>query len=1321
MSNQYIELSRLFNEIPTTLGDEKDLSDFYSLGTKRGDSWDELLHKDRVIILAEAGSGKTVEIREQAKKLSAEKKCSFFIKIEDIKDNFEDAFEFSDISQFDTWLSGQEYGYFFLDSVDEAKISNEKDFQKALRCFSKKINKGINRAKIFITSRGSAWRPKTDLDFVNNLLLLKNDDNKSKASFEVYSFSDLSHEQIRTFSLEKGIENIDIFMEEIEGKEAEFFTRKPLDLLSVVEFWKKNQRIGSRSELLQNLLTIKLELIEVGRDNCDLSLSQILRGVQEIAAALTFGKKSKISIPDAKVNHEILNIHQVLPDWTNGEITTLLSRAVFEPSAYGTVSFANRLLREYLTAQWVSIKYANKGSDNELRSLFYITTYGIEVPIQKLKPILSWYALMNDSFAEVVANISPEVFIEGGDPSKLPIEQRQNLLVKFCQMIGATDESFISFDANAVARFSHSDMGNIFNSLLHQYLSNKQLRQVLLQMALCVEARECEDIANEISKTVEIDVLSKILAVRLLKKVATPDVIKANSIELLASFSDSNNESLACLILDEYGNQLETNELLGMFFCIDKPNKYSYRAIQSSVENFIERLSFDSVLTVIDSLYGLIDTKPYAEHYMCLVSERYEWLFGCVEVALLRVIKSKDITHVSTNVLELISRSQVYHECGDYSRHEKKLSKEVNDWRELNYKLFWHDVAKERSRTEEESKESSNPKSVDMWFQVCVYQQFWSFNYNDFQQAIKWVISKSIRDDKCIAFSLAWALAKENGLTSEDLEKVNSASYEFEGGVALLEGLLNPVKEDWLKKSEAQQEKFTKQREEKEELRKNNFIESVATIKAEPETILDIRHAVTGKLNGFQSYLFDYIRNKSKDNNHWCCLNWEVLAPDFGDEVAVAYKDASISYWRSYNAPLLKSEGNDLSSATYGFIFALSGVGIEDGVIVNWEAFLSELEVIQAIKLALCEMNELPNWFEKLFIAHPKLVSLTLIQEIQWLLTNSDKSDSGRYVLGQILVNAHYLFETISRPLFQLISGSSNSSYKINKNILRILTTSKYISNEELASLSEYKIKNNDCDNLRGVWWAILISSDAVKGLPLLSVELTKQTDENATNLAISVLSELFNKRNYDELSGRKSHHTVTSTMVLYKLMHLYIREEDDIDRVNGGCFSPTSRDDAQDARNNLFNSLKEIPGEDTYQALMDIANMWSDVPYRKSWIQHLALQRVIEDADVGVLTEKAFNKYSQGLNPAVELPISLTKIENNVSNNFNGPISNSVIGDKNKNVTITQDSNNPEEKKTTIEPHKKNTWHDSLIGKIIVGVIVVSIGLAIKHYVFSA
>jgi hypothetical protein len=1315
MSNSYIELNRLFNEIPTSLSDEKDLSDFYSLGTINGDTWDGLLNKDRIIILAEAGSGKTVEIREQAKKLSSEKKCSFFIKIEDIKDSFEDAFEFGDISQFDTWLSGQEYGYFFLDSVDEAKIANEKDFQKALRCFSKKINKGINRAKIFITSRGSAWRPKTDLEFVNNLLLLKNNDDKSKSSFEVYSFSDLSYEQIRIFSLEKGIEDIDIFMEEIKGKEAEFFTRKPLDLLSVVEFWKKNQRIGSRSELLQNLLTIKLELIEVGRDKCDLSLSKVLKGVQEIAAALTFGKKSKISVPDAKVNHEILNIHQVLPDWTNDEITTLLNRAVFEPSAYGTVSFSNRLLREYLTAQWVSIKYASKGSDDKLRSLFYSTTYGIEVPIQTLKPILSWYALMNDSFAEVVANISPEVFIEEGDPSKLPIKQRQALLVKFCEMIGATDDSFISFDANAIARFSHPDMGGIFHSLLQQYLSNKQLRQILLQMALCVEAKECEDVACEISKTVGMDVLSMTLAVRLLKKIAMPDVIKDNASELLASFSENNNESLASMILDEYGNQLQVSELLEIFPCINKPSKYSYRAIQSSVENFIERLSFDSVLTVIDSLFGMIDTKPYAKHFRCLVSERYEWLFGCVEVALLRVIKSKDATHLSSNVLELISRAQVYHKCGGYSQHEKKLPKAVSNWKELNYQLFWHDVAKERSRTEEDNKKSSNPKSVNMWFQARAFHEFWAFNYDDFQQVIKWVMTKSIRDDKCVAFSLAWTLAKENGITSEDLVSINNASHKFDGGVALLEGFLNPVKEDWQKEHEAQQVKFSKQSEEKEELKKNNFIESVSSIKAKPEIILDIKHAATGQINGFQSYLFDCIRNKSKDNNHWCCLNWEVLTPDFGNEVALAYKNASISYWRSYNAPLLKSEGNDLSSATYGFTFALSGVGIENETTDNWETSLSEIEVKQAIKLALCEMNELPSWFEKLFIAHPELVTLILMQEIKWLLTNSEEPDSGRYVLGQILVNGHYLFETLSRPLFDLVSDSNNPSYQINKNILRILTTSKYISNTELASLSEYKINTNS-DNIKGVWWAILISSDAVKGVPLLSTELKKQTNEDATNLAISVLSELSNKRSYDELSGRKSHHTVTSTMELYKLMHLYIREEDDIDRANGGCFSPTSRDDAQDARNNLFNSLKEIPGEETYKALMDIANMWGDVPYRKSWIEHLALQRVIEDADKEVMTETAFNKYSQELNHAVESTVLLTKIENNVSNNFNGPVSNSVIGDNNKDIQITQDSNNTE---TTPAPMNKSKWHESLLGKITVGVFIGAAVLGIRQFFF--
>ena len=54
----------------------------------------------------------------------------------------------------------------------------------------------------------------------------------------------------------------------------------------------------------------------------------------------------------------------------------------------------------------------------------------------------------------------------------------------------------------------------------------------------------------------------------------------------------------------------------------------------------------------------------------------------------------------------------------------------------------------------------------------------------------------------------------------------------------------------------------------------------------------------------------------------------------------------------------------------------------------------------------------------------------------------------------------------------------------------------------------------------------------------------------------------------------------------LYELMHRYIRVADDIERAGKGVYSPTTRDNAQDARNTLFNMLTAVPGPDTFAAM---------------------------------------------------------------------------------------------------------------------------------------
>jgi hypothetical protein len=83
--NRFVDLSRRFRDLTNAELDEPELlaslidDEFLS-----SVGWPELLRHPRVLLLAEAGSGKTREMREQVKCLTAEQKYAFFIPLESL-------------------------------------------------------------------------------------------------------------------------------------------------------------------------------------------------------------------------------------------------------------------------------------------------------------------------------------------------------------------------------------------------------------------------------------------------------------------------------------------------------------------------------------------------------------------------------------------------------------------------------------------------------------------------------------------------------------------------------------------------------------------------------------------------------------------------------------------------------------------------------------------------------------------------------------------------------------------------------------------------------------------------------------------------------------------------------------------------------------------------------------------------------------------------------------------------------------------------------------------------------------------------------------
>ena len=334
-SNGFVELGRTFHELAKHAreSDSFDLNQTFVTGPSL--SWGDLLKGFRTVVLSEAGTGKTEEIRQTAKRLRTTGTRAFFLRLEHIPDDFEDAFEVGTFDEFKRWLSSTDEAWLLLDSVDEARLRNPRDFERAVRKLGRYIQAANARAHIVLTGRTSAWRAKTDLDLckthfpiapettrvsapdpmkqpdlIDDLGLesLDTEDSEEKevpSGFQIVALDDLSTSQIEAFARARGVTETKAFLEEIERADAKFFTTRPQDLEELVEFWTKEGRIGTRLELMRNSVQHRLEERDQNRREAHpLSVARAREGARLLAAASILGRESTIQVPDGSHNNK---------------------------------------------------------------------------------------------------------------------------------------------------------------------------------------------------------------------------------------------------------------------------------------------------------------------------------------------------------------------------------------------------------------------------------------------------------------------------------------------------------------------------------------------------------------------------------------------------------------------------------------------------------------------------------------------------------------------------------------------------------------------------------------------------------------------------------------------------------------------------------------------------------------------------------------------------------------------------------------------------------------------------------------------------------
>ena len=1235
--HRHIQLNRTFHALSDYAreSDDVDLSQAFHVGKRL--EWEDLYREYRVILLSEAGSGKTEEIGHAAEALRSAGKPSFFLRLEHVADDFDIAFEVGTLSEFEGWLLSQEEGWIFLDSVDEARLKSPSDFERAIKKLSQRISIAKARSHIFITGRPHAWRPKTDMALCerhfpppqrsksesdedgkenqsSSIKTIENDSSTAEPKFKILVLDNLSPEQIAKFLAGNGITDTEAFMHAVERVDAWSFTSRPQDLQEVAEFWIDNGRIGSRLELMRNSIRRRLQERDQARAEAyPISEKEALDGARMLAAATTFAKEPTIRVPDGSENSGGVAVSQVLPEWDDKKINALLARPIFDEAIYGTVRFHHRSVREYLAAEWIAQLLSRNTSHRAVFDLIFKTQYGLNVITPSTRPLLPWLAIMDDGVREHIQKTCPEVIFEGGDPSQLPLETRQSALLEVCEQLEGGTSNRVAMDIQAAQRFAKKDLEGDIRSLLAKYEGHNDISAFLMKMVWLGELTSLLPEAKMLALNTGYSVYVRTLALRAAKAIGRIDDVIDIRDGITAESPSIGRQLLADLIAGLAPTNENLQWLINALAKAEKKEKYTVDHLSNSTQDFIAKVPEAALPDFISGVCKLLKREPFLEKRHCEVSERHSWLLPFVATALVRLIGVRHpfcLNEQSLSVLHMVSAVH-FHDIDDLRDVEHKLGTLVPEWEELNRAAFWHSVETERKLIDKSEKRLTN------FWQAGSYRCFWKFGEADFEYTTTQVSEQSEIDNQLVALSLAIRIYSDFGRPKAWLRRMKKSVTADEELADRLQTFLHPPpmsdQEKAWKKQEASWKHKEKERQAKEAKNRQEWKEQIASNLDELRSSADTE---SGLITNSQYYFHERMREEDDSHSKWTNANPELLIPELGVAAVEAFKEGVKAYWRR-NTPKTRAEGAPANRTSFSTIFGLTGLSLEFRDDADCADKFSTEQVDLACRYASHELNGFPDWFPALFQSHSKQVADFLFTEIQYELRTAKKNSHPHYILSDVQWSGDWAWEAIAPKVLEYLEANEPKNFEQLCQLLAILQGSQ-ISDEKLASLAKAK-----CSRLRradhlAAWFAVLVGVSPQEGLEGLTKKLASLNDSQHSNkFAMTFLTCLTGHRRSPGIAARQNYVQPTYLKVLYLLMHQYIRREDDIERAGRGAYSPELRDDAQEARDKLFNLLTELSGKEVFIALEEIADEFPDRP----WLKRLLLSRAEKDADLPAWT----------------------------------------------------------------------------------------------------
>jgi hypothetical protein len=1236
-----ISLDRRFVQWSETEASDPELRSRW--GFAMGQSWDDLLLKQRLVILAEAGSGKSEELKSQAARKNAIGEFAFYATVQDVgRKGVRNALHPRDRTKLDTWRHSGRTGWFFIDSVDEAKFDGIR-VDQACRELAATIHGAEARAHVILSGRLTDWEFQRDLKRFNDELpviapttepppalspdelvvrAIRHDVPEEKETPPEIPFVvvmlPLDAARVRTFAAGKDIQasDLDEFIAQIDAANLWHFARRPLDLDWMVQFWRTNRRLGSLHEMLDNSLAERLREPNTDRARRDsLNAERAFQGLERIGAALVLSRTPTIAIPDATLSlpdaTAPLDLADVLSDWSAEDRARLLTRPVFDPATFGRARLHNdnqNVVSAFLAARWLHRLRAANLSQEDLFDLLFAKSYGIFLIKPSMQETAAWLALWDPAVARNIVVLNPFLLLTAGDPATLPLAIRRAALTQCVERIVGGARSPM-LDNDSVMRFARPDLVEPIRELWTKHDGCVEAHEFLLRLIWRGSLAECAGLAAEAAFSDQPNDSSLALfASRALCASADTATKRKYVVHLLSRLGKDRNAVVWFAVEELFPLSVSIDDLLTILVSVDVTERDGL-GLEYLGPKLVARLtSRGDVERLLMGLLELLGPMPPEIGYQ--PTKREEAYFPIISATASRLLALSPANSAPTIAVDAVIR------LGEY-RHDRHAEKAVVDPRtELERaparrrQAFW------RAAERLDGHRMLQGRSLEHTWEIGML----GFPIKLTQEDVDWLLEdgpkRLAHHQQRLAAHSALEIWRDVDSPPAFLKRIEDATRAHDTASAAVRQWLapRPPSPEYVK-HEKEMKRITERGRRERARIDQTWIDAIADFRTNPGQLRQLNPVSAQGVDGRLYSLWQLLEWSVPQKARYAIEDVSPLEPIIGSEATLAVRDGLVSVWRQWK-PRLKSERDPANRNTINSIdcMGIAGITLEAKGSPLWSEALSADEAQRATEYATLELNNFPFWIKDVAATHPTEVRHVLLKEV---VSEIERADSGAHAgtLSDIDHADAVLSSVIASELFRELKDRPNVPTSCLAPILRIVSRGLGVSERaEFAAVCLRRFRDVADPAVASLYLkAVFVDGPDVATNAFLE-KLDSLPDQAQTILATHAMPAIFGGRfgRGDAPSIHVPPHVLERLVIV---AFRTIRVEEDNNRPSGEAFSPNTRDDAEGARSNVFGLLMRMPGQATFDAIHRFHAM-DNFAVPKAHLLGLAFERAANDAE---------------------------------------------------------------------------------------------------------